>query len=90
MPMCCRHCAALHLRRHNCGKLQTWPFGLYTGASVQVRPRLVHEMSATAVEGDPCGLVLRLRTQARRSSTLLVEPKLDPKPYPNFCPQNIS
>ncbi len=32
----------------------------------QVRPRMVHEMAATAVEGDPHGIVLRLRTQARR------------------------
>ena len=36
----------------------------------QVRPRLVHEMTATAAEGDARGLVLRLRTQARPPSIL--------------------
>ena len=39
--------------------------GTPTAVRRQVRPRMVHEMAATAVEDDPHGVVLRLRTQAR-------------------------
>ncbi|KAK9830622.1 hypothetical protein WJX81_006632 [Elliptochloris bilobata] len=43
---------------------QTTPERVAHRRALLVRPRMVHEMCAAPLEGDPCGLVLRLRTQA--------------------------